>query len=370
MKRFLTFFILNLDRLGLKFICIFSILAYVITYLGMKVFEPSMTESFFWYFVVTVTTVGYGDISPSTFGGKSIGVIVMVFGGLLYTMLIAYLYTYFSRIINKNKKGFMKYDLDNHIVIIGYNQGKTAEIIEEIRATKHQITRDIVLCNINNPDLVENPIQEHTGKFIQGNFSSLKHIQDTIESASMNKAHCIILDLEDDKSSFLVFADLLKDIGSTYIVVGLNDRAHNGFRFKKLSDNVCCVNSQEHGQIVSAFQHPGTVDFLDDLAHNSKGEKIMRLNLSAKANIKYIDLYIRLKQELNIQLSGIAESNKPSAITKQNPDNDLLLTNKGIFYTGDHTITEEDVLNLFPEINKWSNFKLERGRWKSTSFFS
>ena len=72
----------------------------------------------------------------------------------------------------------------------------------------------------------------------------------------------------------------------------------------------------------------------------------------AKANIKYIDLYIRLKQELNIQLSGIAESNKPSAITKQNPDNDLLLTNKGIFYTGDHTITEEDVLNLFPEINK------------------
>ena len=350
MKRFLTFFILNLDRLGLKFICIFSILAYVITYLGMKVFEPSMTESFFWYFVVTVTTVGYGDISPSTFGGKSIGIIVMVFGGLLYTMLIAYLYTYFSKIINKNKKGFMKYDLEDHIVIIGYNQGKTTEIIEEIRATKHQIMREIVLCNINNPDLVENPIQEDTGKFIQGNFSSLKHIQNTIESASMNKAHCIILDLENDDRSHIVFSDLIQYTKDIRIVVALNDRTHNGFRFENKYDNVGCVNSKEQAQIVSAFQHPGTINFLDNLAHNSKGHKLMRLNLSEKCNIKYFDLFVKLKEKLNIQLIGIAESNEPNAPINDNPDNDTQLANKGIFYIGQKILFEEDILNLISNI--------------------
>ena len=57
MKNFFTHFILNIDRLGLKFIIIFSLLSYFVSYFGMMILEPGLTDSLFWYFVVTVTTV-------------------------------------------------------------------------------------------------------------------------------------------------------------------------------------------------------------------------------------------------------------------------------------------------------------------------
>ena len=33
-----------------------------------------------WWFIVTATTVGYGDISPTTVGGKSVAMIIMLLG--------------------------------------------------------------------------------------------------------------------------------------------------------------------------------------------------------------------------------------------------------------------------------------------------
>jgi hypothetical protein len=144
----------------------------------------------------------------------------------------------------------------------------------------------------------------------------------------MQKAYCVIIDLEDDDLSFIAFSDLLRYIDNTYMVVALNDRVHNSFRFRNLHENVHCVNSQEYAQIVTAFQHPGTINLLDNLAHNAFGHKLMRLNLSNKCNMRYLDLFIKLKEHLNIQLVGIAQSRNPNSRINDNPNNDIVLSNK------------------------------------------
>lgn len=65
----------------LLFLCIFIVLIGAVMYLaegGKNGFE-SIPQSIYWA-VVTITTVGYGDVSPSTPLGKFISVIVMLAG--------------------------------------------------------------------------------------------------------------------------------------------------------------------------------------------------------------------------------------------------------------------------------------------------
>jgi len=60
-------------------------------------------QSFFdalWWSIVTCTTVGYGDISPSTALGRVIAVVLMIFGIGFISMLTGTITTYFSNKIN------------------------------------------------------------------------------------------------------------------------------------------------------------------------------------------------------------------------------------------------------------------------------
>ncbi len=47
-----------------------------------------------WWAIVTLTTVGYGDIVPQTAGGRIVGVLTMIFGIMIYSLLVANLTRY------------------------------------------------------------------------------------------------------------------------------------------------------------------------------------------------------------------------------------------------------------------------------------
>lgn len=57
-----------------------------------------------WWSIVTVTTVGYGDISPSTSAGRAIAVILMLSGIGFLSMLTSTVSTYFITKTDKKRK--------------------------------------------------------------------------------------------------------------------------------------------------------------------------------------------------------------------------------------------------------------------------
>lgn len=81
----------------------------IISSIGIYIFEygtediNSYGDALWWSFV-TVTTVGYGDISPTTSGGRFIACILMITGIGFLSMLTGTISTFFFQGIEKKKK--------------------------------------------------------------------------------------------------------------------------------------------------------------------------------------------------------------------------------------------------------------------------
>lgn len=74
-----------------------------------------------WWSVVTVTTVGYGDIVPHTTGGKIMGILVMLCGIGLVSTFTGSLASMLVDRKTRKRKGLLEVKLNDHIIILGWN---------------------------------------------------------------------------------------------------------------------------------------------------------------------------------------------------------------------------------------------------------
>ena len=67
--------------------------------LCLYLFDPSMNNLFdsLWFVVSTLTTVGYGDILPTSLFGKVITLVLLIFGVLIFSAVTAAMASYFNK---------------------------------------------------------------------------------------------------------------------------------------------------------------------------------------------------------------------------------------------------------------------------------
>lgn len=74
-----------------------------------------------WWAVVTMTTVGYGDLYPVTWQGRIMGVLVMVSGIGLVSTLTGNLASFLVDRKARKRKGLLEVKLSDHVIFIGWN---------------------------------------------------------------------------------------------------------------------------------------------------------------------------------------------------------------------------------------------------------
>jgi len=105
---------------GLVYVILATFLIILGGAFGIMAFEPGMDNfgDAIWWSLVTTTTVGYGDISPETTGGRVIAGILMVVGIGFLGMVTGSVATYFVNRLSCEKNEKKKSFTENQLIFI------------------------------------------------------------------------------------------------------------------------------------------------------------------------------------------------------------------------------------------------------------
>jgi voltage-gated potassium channel len=168
------------------------------SWLAMWLVEPAATGitepgTYWWYFVVTSATVGYGDVFPSSPAGRIVGLYVIVGGIVTLTLLFTQLASALQSVRGRRLRGVVPLDLSDHVVLLGYWPGRSERIVAELTAEGRF---QVALCAWD--DVPENPMPDNPAvHFVRGD---LAH-EDVMTRACVQKARTAVLDGRDDNET-------------------------------------------------------------------------------------------------------------------------------------------------------------------------
>ncbi len=302
-----------------------AILILIVVLSGSAVFvyfEKNITfGNALWWSLVTMTTVGYGDISPVTTGGKIIGTVIMFLGiGLLgvFTATIASLF-----IENKGmeNRGMKPVQLSDHFILCGWNY-RGHQIVDELRADPKCSNKPIVML----ADISEKPINDKNLKFIKGDINT-----ETLKMANVEKAHTIIVLSDDNLDAYSRDAKTILNILTIknicpliYTCAEIMESCNAEHCKIAKADEIIVIGELSTNLLVQAALDHGITRLISELVTNRYGNDLFKIPLpSDSIDKKFIDVMYELKKKHNILCIGIED--KKGTNLAANPDNNYIL---------------------------------------------
>ncbi len=252
--------------------------------LGFYYLESDQKLSFFdsmWLSYVTMTTVGYGDISPATTGGRLLCVLVTMTGGI---GIAAYLVTLLATVIiereSKKLKGQAKVTFTGHILIVNCpNEEKVLSIVQEIRMDKKSATVPIVLVSGDLEECPQHFLELDGFAFVRGN-PLLVRVLELANASEASSAIILARDSTDATSDGLTtqLALTLENMhrtGSRNIYTVAEAVAKDSIGPLKAAgvEEVICLETLVSPIIVQGLLDPGVSGVISELASNRTGSQ-------------------------------------------------------------------------------------------------
>ncbi|RCV65181.1 voltage-gated potassium channel [Methanophagales archaeon] len=170
-------------------------------------------DALYWV-VVTITTVGYGDVAPITLGGRILFVLVAL-GGI---STIAYVFEQLIAFSTKNQievlfgSGAVK--MKRHTIIVGWN-AKAEEAIKELKSEDEAFL--VVGSELDHAALNAEEIQHISGDPTKS---------ETLSRSNIKEAKTLMIPLEDDSETIMVALAVRKQNPNINIIATCEAREH------------------------------------------------------------------------------------------------------------------------------------------------
>jgi voltage-gated potassium channel len=142
-----------------------------------------------WWVLVSITTVGYGDIVPFTDAGRILGIILIFTGVALVSMFTATVSSIFVAKKLKEDRGLKQIPLRDHIILCGWNH--TAEQVLKAIFKKDD-PMQVLMINQLPEDRIENINMTFKGfplHFVRGDFTH----EEILIRSNLPKARAVLI---------------------------------------------------------------------------------------------------------------------------------------------------------------------------------
>jgi len=325
-------------------------------------------EAPFWWAIVTMTTVGYGDFTPKTLEGRMFAVFVMFAGISLTAMFTAIISSIFVAKRIREEKGLEKVNIKNHIILCGWNRNAD-KIIHSIQYLAEAPRKNIVLIN----DLDEEEIERLKTRyrkirlhFVVGDFTS----EQVLEKANLEVAETVIIIPSDINDSIQNPDD--KTIRAALTIKGLepnirliaylHDRENLTHIKRANADEVVISDDFGAYMLASHVMNPGIPQTVNRLLDNVSKNRFKRVDIPSEFIGKPFDnLFNHFRKKNNSILVGIFSEEENLGIGEILSADTLALDAfiERKLKEGGISLKEESKISL--EINPGSNYRIKDG---------
>ena len=325
-------------------------------------------EAPFWWAIVTMTTVGYGDFAPKTPEGRMFAVLVMFAGISLTAMFTAIISSIFVAKRIREEKGLEKVNIKNHIILCGWNRNAD-KIIDSIQYLAEAPRKNIVLIN----DLDEEEIARLKTRyrkirlhFVAGDYTS----EQVLVKANLEVAETVIIIPSDISDSIhnpddktILAALTIKGLEPNIRLIAYLHNRENLTHIKRANANEVVI-SDDFGayMIASHVMDPGIPQAVNRLLDNVSKNRFKRVDIPSEFIGKPFDnLFNHFRKKNNSILVGVFSEEENLGIgevlSADTSALDAFIERK--LKEGGISLMEASKISL--EINPGSNYRIKDG---------
>lgn len=270
---------------------------------------------YLWYFFVSATTTGYGDLYPETSGGRIGGVIVIMAGLSAGLMLFAELTLWMAKGRTMKANGQARLHHRGHIVVIGYQRDGLRSIIGQLRADSKFAKTAVVTVFWAEQLTGENPDP--------GLYDVVIFDDTAYERAALTDAHTVLVVGRNDDETVRVMlgvqAYLRRDGGTPvqHLLAAVHDggnRPEITEALALISPDIEPVDIDDPAVVAVAIRNPGVAQIYHNLASTLDSDStLFRVDVpDDTGEWPRLDLAIFLLRR-GWTLLAVGESHRPNA---------------------------------------------------------
>lgn len=306
--------------------------------------EERLVDVHLWlyYYMVTITSIGYGDFSPQTQAGRWIATLWLIPGGIgLFASVLGKSSAAIFDFWRRGLMGKLDYsELSAHTILVGWH-GEASErivdlLLEDMETAKH----GIVLCGLGQ---MENPMPEKL-RFVRGDSF---HSTSLLKRAGLTGASRVLIYGNNDEENLAIALTVLRNqhvSGSNAHVVTHFEDSEVASLLKQHYPQAECTSTLAVEMLVRAAQDPGTSRVTDELLSIGVGPTQFALQLPKEfPRTEFGKLFSALKLKHDATLLGIANDRTGVDLILNPPVQESVSGGQVLFYMSKNRLTASAV---------------------------